>query len=66
VLWGTARDDDALAWVWGRGTDPADVVDDLVARGAVPGLARAARVLRAVRAGAANPLAAAGLSPCGR
>lgn len=66
VLWGTGRDDAALAWVWGRGTDPADVVDDLVARGPVPGLARAARVLRAVRAGASRPLAAAALSPCGR
>ncbi len=66
ALWGTGRDDAALAWVWGRGTDPADVVDDLVARGPVPGLARAARVLRAVRAGAQNPLAAAALSSCDR
>lgn len=57
ALWGTGRDDAALAWVWGRGTDPADVVDDLVARGPVPGLARAARVLRAVRGGATRPLA---------
>lgn len=57
ALWGTGRDDDALAWVWDRGTDPADVVDDLVARGPVPGLARAARVLRAVRCGTTRPLA---------
>lgn len=57
ALWGTGRDDDVLAWVWARGTDPADVVDDLVARGPVPGLARAARVLRAVRSGAREPLA---------
>jgi hypothetical protein len=56
VLWGTGRDDDALAWCWAHGTDPAEVAEDLGARGPVPGIARAGRVLRAARAGAPSPL----------
>jgi len=68
VLWGTGRDDAALAWLWEHGTDPAAVAEDLTARGPVPGLARAGRVLRAVRAGDPAPLSryrlAARLSCC--
>jgi hypothetical protein len=68
VLWGTGRDDAALAWLWEHGTDPAAVAEDLTARGPVPGLTRAGRVLRAARAGEPAPLSrhrlAARLSCC--
>jgi len=57
ALWGTGRDDLALAWLWEHGTDPACVAEDLTARGPVRGLPRAARVLGAVRAGHPTPLA---------
>lgn len=57
MLWGSWRDDAALTWLWGRGTDPAAVAEDLTARGPVRGLPRAARVLAAVRAGHPSPLA---------
>ena len=56
VLWGTGRDDAALAWCWEHGTDPAAVAEDLAGRGPVPGIARAARVLRAARSGVPVPL----------
>lgn len=56
VLWGTGRDDAALAWLWEHGTDPAVVAEDLTSRGPVPGLTRAGRVLRAVRRGDPAPL----------
>ncbi len=59
LLWGSGRDDPALAWLWARGVDPVEIARLLAARGRVAGRHRAARVLDLVASGCGNPLARA-------
>ncbi len=59
LLWGSGRDDPALAWLWARGVDPAQTWQHLVARGRVAGRHRAALVLELVASGCDDPLARA-------
>lgn len=56
VVWGSDRDQEALDWLWRRGTEPAAVRAELVGRTSTRWNARGLQVLRAVEAGTPAPL----------